>query len=190
MTPYDFVHLALLAVGGEIKGKTKLQKTMYFLGLLTGQVGELGYRAHYYGPYSDEVADAVSTLEGLGFVSSDVASVGALDPQGFEVRRTDFRLTQEGQAIARSKAGKHAGLFEQLRQAAGALKQAGEQDYVKLSIAAKTFFMLREKNAPATEGELEQLAKRFGWNVSPQQIGEAAEYLRKLGLAEPARNGR
>jgi len=31
MMPYDFVHLTLLAVDGEVRGKTKLQKTVYFL---------------------------------------------------------------------------------------------------------------------------------------------------------------
>lgn len=185
MTPYDFVHLTLLAVGGEVRGKTKLQKTVYFLGLMTGQLDELGYRAHYYGPYSDDVSDAVSTLQGRGFLASDVASVGNLDTEGFEVRRTDYRLTAEGRAMAEKKAGQFAGLFLALKKASVVLKQAGELDYMKLSIAAKTDFMLREKNAPATDAELEQLARRFGWNVTTQQIREAAEYLRKLNLAEP-----
>ena len=35
MTPYDFVQLTLYAAGGKIRGKTRLQKTVYFLGLLT-----------------------------------------------------------------------------------------------------------------------------------------------------------
>lgn len=185
MTPYDFVHLTLLAVGGEVRGKTKLQKTVYFLGLMTGQLEELGYRPYYYGPYSDDVADAVSTLQGRGFVTSDVASVGTVDGDGFEVRRTDYRLTAEGRAMAEKKVGQNLGLFTELKKASLALKQAGELDYMKLSIAAKTYFMLHEKNAPATNGELEQLAKRFGWKVTPDQVREAAEYLRKLNLVEP-----
>jgi uncharacterized protein YwgA len=185
MKTYDFVHLSLLAVGGEIKGKTKLQKTVYFLGLMTGQLDRLGYNAHYYGPYSGEVAESVSTLEGVGFISSSVASVGSVDLQGFEVRRTDYHLTEEGRGIAEKKAAGLASLFNSLKKAAMLLKQAGDPDYVRLSIAAKTDFMLREKKAPATEGELEQLAKRFGWNVSQQQVREAAEYLRKLNLVEP-----
>lgn len=184
MTAYDYLHLSLLALG-EVRGKTKLQKTIYFLGLLTGHVDQLGYRAHYYGPYSDEVADAMSTLEGVGFASSDVASVGSLDPQGFEVRRTDYRLTLEGRLMAEKKSRQFSQLFADLKRAVAVLRQAGESDYVKLSIAAKTNFLLREKNASATDGELEQLARRFGWNVTPQQIREAAEYLRKLNLAEP-----
>lgn len=184
MTPYDFVHLAMLAVGSEIRGKTKLQKTIYFLGLLTGQLEELGFRAHYYGPYSDDISDAASTLEGLGFVSSSIASVGSVDPAGFEIRRTDYRLTEEGRAIAETKARQHSGLFERLKQAVVGMRQAGDLDYMELSIAAKTDFMLREKKASVTDAELEQLARCFGWNVSAQQIARAAAYLDKLMPAE------
>jgi len=56
MNTYDFVHLALYAMGGEIRGKTKLQKTIYFLGRLSNHIDELGYNPHFYGPYSSEVA--------------------------------------------------------------------------------------------------------------------------------------
>ncbi len=184
MTPYDFVHLALLGVGGEVRGKTKLQKTMYFLGLLTGQLDSLGYRAHFYGPYSEDVADAVATLESLGFVSSRLAGSGGVDAQGFEIRRTDYALTPEGSQIAQAKAVRHGEMYGRLARAAEALSQAGEQDYVRLSIAAKTLYMLREKNAPATRVELRELARRFGWNVSLEQIEEAAVYLGRLNLVE------
>lgn len=95
MTTYDFVQLSLYACGGKIQGRTKLQKTVYFLGLMTGHLDKLGYQAHYYGPYSAEVAEAISTLEGIGFASSTIASVGTVDPQGFEIRRSDYTLTEE-----------------------------------------------------------------------------------------------
>ena len=176
----------MLAIDGEIRGRTKLQKTVYFLGLLTGKLEALGYQAHYYGPYSSEVAEAVSTLEAIGFASSSVASVGAFDPQGFEIRRTDYRLTEEGRRIAQVKAAHHAVLFEQLKRDAELLKRAGDLDYVRLSIAAKAYFLLRQKNAPVSERELPQLALTFGWAVSEQQIREAIDYLRKLNLSVPA----
>ena len=68
MSPYDFVHLSFLAVGDEIHGRTKLQKTVYFLGVLSNKLSELGYRPHFYGPYSDAVASSVNRLKSLGFV--------------------------------------------------------------------------------------------------------------------------
>src|SRR5262249_40853843 len=68
MDPNDFVVLAILAMGGEIQGKTKFQKAVYFLGLLTGCIDDLGYRAHFYGPYSDDVANAIDRLRTIGAV--------------------------------------------------------------------------------------------------------------------------
>ena len=49
-------------------GKTKIQKISYFLQESVG--AELGYRfrIHYYGPYSDDLDDALSFAESLGFV--------------------------------------------------------------------------------------------------------------------------
>ena len=131
---YDFVHLALLAVGGEIRGKTKLQKTVYFLGVLTDSVDQLGYRAHYYGPYSQEVANACSRLRSLGFVDQNLCGGGTVGESGFEVGRYDFRLTDTGRAVAALKARKYAELEEGLNRAAGKLKDAGEINYMKMEI--------------------------------------------------------
>jgi len=81
--PYEFVQLAIMAAGGSISGKTKLQKTIYFLGVLTDDLAELGYRPHYYGPYSGVVAQAVDHLRTIGVLEQETVEVGAVDCQGF-----------------------------------------------------------------------------------------------------------
>ncbi len=182
MDAYDYVHLALHAVGGEIKGKTKLQKTMYFLGLLSEHSNELGYRPHFYGPYSEEVADAMDRLKTLQFVDQDVRGGGAVNEQGFEVCRYDYRLNDDGKKVAAAKARKHPDEWKALSGAAQRLKQAEDLDYMKLSIAAKTHFLLTQKQGEATEQELANLASKFGWQVSGQEVKEAAAYLQKLKL--------
>ena len=182
MTPYDFVQLTLHAAGGKIQGRTRLQKTVYFLGLLTGHLDDLGYQAHHYGPYSADVAEALSTLEGIGFASSTVASMGNVDTQGFEIRRTDYNLTEEGARAAARKAEAHKDLSQELKAGLEQLRQAGDLDYVRLSIAAKADFLLRRCNVPTTEQELPRLAKTFGWAVSEQQIQDSLKYLRDLKL--------
>ncbi len=180
---YDFVHLALLAVGGEIKGKTKLQKTVYFLGVLTDSVDQLGYRAHYFGPYSQEVANACSRLCSLGFVDQNVRGGGTVGESGFEVARYDFRLTDTGHAVAELKARKYAELQKGLQGATEKLREAGEINYIKMSIAAKIVYM-RERKKRATEDELVKVAQRFGWNVTQEEVRKAGQYLQKLDLVE------
>ena len=79
MNAYDFVHLAMVALGGEIKGKTKLQKTIYFMGVMSGSLRDLGYQAHFYGPFSADVADAVGRLKSVGFVHETSEGTGFTD---------------------------------------------------------------------------------------------------------------
>ena len=184
MTPYDFVQLALLACGGKIEGRSKLQKSLYFLGLLTGLIDELDYQPHLYGPHSFEVAKALSTLEGIGFITSTVGSVGSVDPQGFEIRRSDYTLTEEGVRAAERKAKALPELFTSIREGIEMLRQAGDLDYVRLSIAAKAYFLLQQRQAPVAEHELPQLARSFGWAVSEQQIREGLAYLKKLKITQ------
>jgi len=184
MDATDFVLLALHAVGGEVRGKTKLQKTVYFLGLMTGRIDDLGYRAHYYGPYSDDVADAVSRLRSVGFVDQSTAGCGTVGQSGFEVCRYDFHLTDDGKQVAEAKAAETPEFWKKLQGAVTAFGNAGNLDYVRLSIAAKTHFMLGKKKGEATMAELAGLAKRFGWKVTTEQVKEAAQYLSTLGLVE------
>jgi uncharacterized protein YwgA len=182
MNTYDFVHLAFHAMGGEIKGKTKFQKTIYFLGLLTETVDDLGYRPHFYGPYSSEVAGAADRLRALGFATQTAASGGAVDQAGFEVARYDLRLTEEGTRMAQAKAKKYPEEWDKLGKAAEILKNANEQDYVKLSIAAKTCFMLGQRRGIARIKDLVALAENFGWSVTPDQVRDAARFLASIGM--------
>src|SRR5437016_3161878 len=101
---YDFVHLVLHAAGGKVQGRTKLQKLVYFAGVLTNMLDDLGYRAHYYGPYSSRVTAATEELRSLGFLEQRTAAAGVVDPHGFEIARYDYTLTEDGKKIAEEKA--------------------------------------------------------------------------------------
>lgn len=184
MTAYDFVHLSFLALGGEIKGKTKVQKMIYFLGLMTEHDDDLGYRPHYYGPYSDDVAEAVERLKTLGFLDQSVSGAGAVDSRGFEVARCDYRLNCSGTRVAQTKAEQYHGDWGRIQEAVKALKEVFAKDYMELSIAAKTWFMLGEKRGKASMADLETLAPKFGWSVTPEQVQAAAKLLAEAELVK------
>lgn len=183
MKPNDFVTLALLAIGGEVRGKTKLQKTAYFLGTMTDCLEELGYRPWFYGPYSDEVDAAITWAKTIGAIDQNVSSWG-FDQSGFEVRRYDFRLNEQGKRFAEIRARENPEFWNRLQLAAQRLREAGDIDYMEMSIAAKTYFLLGKKKGPTSMAELAQLAPQFGWNVTPAQVQQAARYLSKLGLVQ------
>jgi uncharacterized protein len=182
MTAYDFVHLTFLATGGRIEGRTKLQKTVYFFGLLTGQTEELGYGPHYYGPYSSDVAEAASRLVAIGFLDQNAKNFSSIDTNGFEVTRHDYALSDDGRVIAEKKAERNPDFWKCMQGAADRIHAAGDLDYIRLSVAAKTYFILNRAGRPVTPEEISTTAQSLGWNPTPAQVTEAADYLKKLGL--------
>ncbi len=182
MIPTDFVQISLLALGGEVQGKTSLQKKVYFFGVLTNTLEELGYRPHFYGPYSDDVAQAVQELRMIGYVEQTVRSAGIADAAGFERCRYDYHLTEAGTRVARAKASVNKDLWTKLDSIAKRLNLAGDIGYMKLSIAAKTYFLLGQSDGQPSKEDLAKLASKFGWSVKPDEIHEAASYLEKLHI--------
>lgn len=182
MNTRDFVFLAFKAFGGELKGKTAIQKKLYFLGLLTGMVEHLGYSAHYYGPYSTEVSDAIGEMKSLGFLEESVAGFG-FDRTGFEVCRYDYKLTPDGEHIAERKAKAYPVPWGKIQSKAKLVQEASEQvDYMELSIAAKAFYLLTERGGEASDKEIVKLAPSFGWSIKPAEIQKACKFLKKLKL--------
>ena len=185
MKTYDFVHLVLHAADGKIDGRTKLQKMVYFAGVMADCEKQLGYHAHFYGPYSSKVAAAVTELRSLGFLEQSVAGGGTIDNRGFEVARYDYSLTEDGKEIAEEKTLEHPRRWKQIKKAVKKLQQE-PIDYMKLSIAAKAHYLARKSGnsgSDSTHEELSKKARRLGWDVSDSDVRKAVEWLENVGLA-------
>lgn len=183
MKPSEILLLMLHAAGGTIRGKTLVQKRGYFLDLFL-DLG-LKYRPHYYGPYSAELDMAVGRCKALGLIDQKTVALGYDSGTGFEVRRYDFVLTPDGEKVVediiRTKPQQSNDLLTYLEK----MSQAGDVgDYVSLSIAAKTYYILQKKNSPMRWGEIVKEARQLGWNINERDIEMAVSFLRKLGLIE------
>lgn len=187
MKTYDYVHLIIYAAGGKVEGRTKLQKLVYFSGVLTKQEESLGYRAHFYGPYSPDVADAVDKLRALKFLQQTIAGGNAIDSRGFEVARYDYELTDDGRQIAEEKANYHPKSWKVIQAAVNRLVKSDHNDYVKLAIAAKTYFMTGKLKEATSSKDLEKLSSQFGWKVTSNEISEAFEWLKTIRLVDERR---
>src|ERR1039457_4474036 len=120
MNVSDALLFAYDAFGGAIRGKTTLQKKMYFLGIMLHE--DFGYGPHYYGPYSASVAAANQELKSLGYLSEAKASVGSVNTLGFEVARHDFSLTDDGRDILQLKKTRMREDWQRLELAANRLE--------------------------------------------------------------------
>jgi len=179
MNTSQFV-LSLIHAFGGVRGRTLFQKRGYFVSLLMGFNFDLGYQAHYYGPYSAKLDGTLTQMKNLGFVEEATTGFGVIS-DGFEMRRYDYNLTEDGKRVLEPflKTAEYAEIAKAVRK----IKDAGDPDYVELSIAAKAFFILKKQRKGMTPTELKEEATKFRWDIPENSLGKAVDFLSKVRLA-------
>ncbi len=183
MNVRDFLLLVLHALGGEVRGKTKLQKQVYFAGQLASVDVRLGYKAHYYGPYSPTVEDALDELWSIGLIDKHVNRTGQRGDRGYEKVRYDFALTDAGRRAVEQVRRACPEEAKAVSAAGERMQLAGDPHYMELAAAAKTHFILQRSDHPLAEAEISETAGNLDWQLGSQEIGKAAQFLLRLDLA-------
>src|SRR4030042_1565108 len=136
----DAILLLVQEEDGEIVGPPLLQKKGYFASVIAGE--DFFFRPHYYGPYSQTVADAVDSLVGNGFVRETVETFPEEANAFGERRRHSYALRDDGRQIIESVL-KRPGAKKWQQ----ALKRINShpvgKDFNLLSIAAKIHVILK-----------------------------------------------
>lgn len=171
----------LAELDGRPNGKTYLQKLCFFVGNVLNQ--DLGYRADYYGPYSDQVASEVGFLNANDYLYESRKGCGVADSRGWEVMRFDYRLTERGTAGVQWLDQQHPAQSQAVRAAVQRILGAGDLNYIGLSVAAKTFWILHGEGRPMTFEGIAGKATQFRWTVSGDEVRKAADFLGRLKLA-------
>lgn len=175
------LYAVLLAVSEEensrLEGRTLLQKKLYFLSVLMKE--DYQFRPHYYGPYSEKVADAVDSLVASGFLEEQTAAFPAPTIFG-EGRRYSYTIKKDGREFL-DYVKKSSG-FDRWQ---GALRKINSQaisaDFNLLSIAAKMHYILSE-DKQLSANNICNKAKELGWDIKVEDIEKVAKYLEELGL--------
>ncbi len=184
MNQTDFILSIVKSFGGKIQGRTLLQKRAFFTATLSGIDPGLKFDAHFYGPYSATVDNTVARLTLLGFLEEENTGFG-FAPSGFEIRRYDYRLTEDGEKVCASF--ENFPEFRHVKAACERIIAAGDPDYFTLSIAAKAFFLLRKRSGQGmSRDELIREAKKFDWNINPNSLESAVRFLERLNLVRNA----
>ena len=181
MNPKDIVLLVLDGYEGSMSGKTLLQKVCYFVdvALNTG----VPFKAHHYGPYSPSIEESVGELKELGFIDEHTIGFGVSSPSGFgELRRYDYRLTDDGSKVVEDLKRKNATQAANIAEIVNRIKKSGNPDYFELSIAAKSYFILRKQNKPMTNTEIEKEAQKLGWPLEQDSVRKAIKLLQGIDL--------
>jgi uncharacterized protein YwgA len=181
MNASQFVLSLIQASGGRVRGRTLLQKTGYFVSIFTGLGIDLRYQAYFYGPYSATMDGTLTQLKNLGFVEEASTGFGVVSG-GFEMRRYDYCLTDDGKKICEPLLTTSE--YRAIEDAVRKIRDAGQTDYMDLSIAAKAHFILQKKGKGMTTAELRKEAESLNWNISDQSLSRAVEFLKNVHLAK------
>ena len=167
----DGILLVVNACGSSPVGRTALQKLMYFASRLG--VVDAGFNAHYYGPYSQEVANEVASLVDLDFLDEYGGVVYASGNTGYS-----YRLTEEGRQVLPDADG-HKDAIEKVVQSAISHFSLNPR---LLATAAKVHFILEETKMSMMPQTIRQRAGNLGWDIDEPGIVKVIDYLKDLGL--------
>src|SRR3990170_5778421 len=148
--------------------RTVLQKLLY-LATIKG-LARAPYEAHYYGPYSPEVASTLQDLASAGLILESTKTLQAYgDP--WEVRRYQYSLPKNVEkSLENSLTKEDKRDVKQLERIIDVCEQRDSLTPKALSVATKVLFVLRETNRPLTETEIVKEAGKLGWELTEEEI--------------------
>ncbi|HUT75191.1 MAG TPA: hypothetical protein VM221_10220 [Armatimonadota bacterium] len=176
----DIVVGIIDASGGELHGRTYLQKVTYFAAKRLGV--QAGFEAHYYGPYSRRVSAEADSLVSRGILSEVREDFGAHGSPGDEQVRYTYQLTPEdGKRYLEFLRAIPGSVGPELAQCVNQIRSTGA-DYRQLSCAAKIDHILTAAGGRITRKRAKEEAQKLGWRLSDSDIETAVTILAKLGL--------
>jgi len=170
--------------GDKLRGRTLLQKKIYFLSVLMER--DLGFTAHYFGPYSSYVAGHLDSLVNYGILKETLVPLSSNPPEPSplgEIRKHTYTYSLVPDAFKKVwKVTEKKPGFNEWKQK---LKTINNQSIAcnsnRLSIAAKIHYIVDwegEKNAE----EVLQTAKEYGWDFTLKDIKNVLSFLTELEL--------
>lgn len=179
MKIYEIILLLIKGFGGELGGRTLIQKLCYFFSVYKGK--NMGFKPHFYGPYSPYVENALDELEGIALVDKEVECLGE-NSEGEEVKKYNYRLTKYGkQALDTITPSLER---QELDEFIGLAKMNEIPSTTDISIAAKSHFILNRENRTLTYDEIRNKAGAFKWKIKPESIDKAIDILKSFNMVK------
>ena len=159
-----------------LRGRTLLQKKLYFLSRLEGV--DLGFRPHYYGPYSSLVAENLDLLVSARFLN-EVTETFSTDQNILgEIRRHTYSLTRDGKIVMDEIRQNGCASWKQALDTLNSQESAN--DFNTLSIAAKVHYINGQEKT--TTEQIQEIAKEYDWNIDDSQIENVSSFLEDFSL--------
>lgn len=153
-----------------LQGRTLLQKAIYFLNEML-DLG-IGYRPHYFGPFSEDVATTTASLVARGALREIVECLPTMDDQ-FDACRYTYQLTELGDLMLKQEP--HPGMETACTEILGVTR-----DYTELAAAAKLHHIVVSHGDGLRYEIIMSEARELGWKLDRVQVENAARLLLRL----------
>lgn len=157
-----------------MSGKTTVQKRMYFLSDFISK--DFGFRHYYYGPFSNQVNQAIDYNCGLGFLSENF---NYFSP---DLKRFDYELTKDGKEFVQHlKSNGEKDLVKELKQFHELMDSSGDNgDYNLLSWAAKLHYIRKQNTSIDLEiiSDVKKELANYGWKLNDSEIQSGKLFLK------------
>jgi|SRR5438034_1264784 len=181
MDKSDAILATVALAGTPLHGRTTLQKLAYFeseAGLFPAR-----FKPHYYGPYSQEVANTVEELVSLGYLQETVTLLGEQQESWLAalsggVKIYSYELTREGRELTERLMKSDPSGWKKLDNLVKSIKKHSRLSPGVLAMAAKVHFALKGIDRKSvTIDQLVGEAEKYNWKLTEGQIRSAAELL-------------
>lgn len=163
----NLIRTILVAAGGEIAGRVRLQKLVYLLDKLGLESG-FRYSYHHYGPYSAELSSSADLAQAFGFVE-----------EIFKHRASDgarFSLFKSGEShLINSKSD-----FLDSEVIRNAIAQMNSANSTVLELAATAYWLRHDEGLADWSTEI---VRRKGSKVENGRLEKAISLLNDLKLS-------
>jgi len=112
-----------------IRGRTRFQKIVCVLKNKFGVPFDFKFKSYYYGPYSKDLADTLSLLEGTNLVTEKMETLGT------GIVRYNFELSEKGKEIAEKIVSKIKGerFLQEFEEKMNKIQQISTPELISLS---------------------------------------------------------
>lgn len=180
MQATEFLLSVLGSSSAPVDGRTAIQKIAYFSSIKTGV--DLGYKPHFYGPYSPVVSGLLENLVAMGFIE-ERARLTTRDRTMYS-----YSLTDDGVRLFDDIRKREISKFAVIRRVVNRCERIAGNSINVLSWAAKVYFLLSQKGREISYKEAEEAGRRFGWVLSRKEIGSGRRLLVGLGLVRRSKS--
>lgn len=73
--------------------------------------------------------------------------------------------------------------MEKILECANAISDTGNLNYMELSIAAKSCYILTREGGTATRETIMSVAEKLGWSINKTELNRTINFLDKLHIA-------